>query len=141
MDSYITYLQSLRPDQLKQIRAAWRVGARRIEEAHPAIAGWTRHRPLPHLIAAGVFSSHPRIGMTPLVVAVRDRVREKALHHALEGSLAHLEDVLREWVRFVPDQTALDCDRLFRDLCGWDHPKRPVQDRWRREFYGRTHEN
>jgi CRISPR-associated protein Cse1 (CRISPR_cse1)/CRISPR-associated protein Cse2 (CRISPR_cse2) len=132
--AFVTYLKSLRPDQLKRIRHAWKSGSDQIETDHPAIMGWTRYQRLPRLFTSGLFASHPQTGSTSLIAAIREQLEETMLTKVLQLSLENLEEVIRRWGKLIPLQTELNHARLLLDLCNWDHPKRITQKRWIREF-------
>jgi hypothetical protein len=132
--TFVTYLKSLRPDQLKRIRHAWKSGSERIETDHPSIMGWTRYQRLPRLFTSGIFADHPETGLTSLIAAIREQLEETMLTKVLQLNLENLEGVIRRWGKLIPKQTGLNHTRLLLDLCNWDHPKRITQKRWIREF-------
>ena len=132
--TFVSYLRSLRPDQLKRIRHAWKLGSVRIEIDHSPLMGWTRYQRLPRLIMTGVFAIHAQTGLTNFIPAICQHLEEATLEKALHGNLENLEGLIRQWVKWIPNQTGLNHTRLLLDLCNWDHPKRITQKRWTREF-------
>jgi CRISPR-associated protein Cse1 (CRISPR_cse1)/CRISPR-associated protein Cse2 (CRISPR_cse2) len=139
--AFITYLQTLRPDQIKRIRAAWKTRIDRLEQAHPALFGWTRTQRLPRLVVAGVYALHPSGGSTTLISAIGTRLRETDIQPILAADLEHLADTLRIWSQWIPQDTAFNHARLLADLSSWEHPKRLVQRRWRQEYQRENHDH
>ena len=76
MNEFFEYLNRLRPEQRKVIKAAWRVSLVGMEREFPKLLGWTRYHRIPRLISAGVYVTHPEFDEQHLIALIRGEVRE-----------------------------------------------------------------
>ena len=137
MNEFFEYLNRLRPEQRKVIKAAWRVSLVGMEREFPKLLGWTRYHRIPRLISAGVYVTHPEFDEQHLIALIRGEVRESEFLNTLAHGLEHLGVVLQRWVKLLPADQGFNHRQLHKDLLSWQHPSAFVQNRWRREYYTR----
>jgi CRISPR system Cascade subunit CasB len=108
---------------------------------------WQRRQEECCYLVAALFASHPlhegggslgtalaKINGESGSIEGRFQLLLAARPERLSGPLRQIVSLLA--ARGVP----LDWKRLLEDLCAWDYPEKPVQQRWARHFYKAPHD-
>lgn len=151
MSAFIEWLESLNKRDTR-VRAvlrrslAFRPGT--FPAAFPYVEPFARtdgHPREMHYLAAGLWAAHlgdeargPGLGLGQ--AAARHRIAsqsesvERRFVNLLDADADQLPQRLRQFVALLKEQP-LDFGILLEDLVRWNHPDKPVQNRWARDFY------